>query len=211
MTTVEQDFDQPLPTRTSSGERWRLFGLVGLTVLVVVLDASVVGRWMAIHTGTDDLLGPWYGFWSGFGSDLAELGLIGAVATGVYQIVRKHNYQEPRCRRVGTRRGPAASSSCITGTIPTSRGSGPTGPEPLKPDPFVFQIEAAAHVLFELAHDLSGSEPSELGIRSCDVAGERTHQLEILFDPSLDTIVQDRHDNIRAPVERRRVHLDDGA
>jgi hypothetical protein len=76
MTAIEQHYDQPLPPSTSTGVRWRLFGLVALTVVALAavvawaLDASVVGRWLAVHTGTDDLSGPWYGFSSGFGSDL---------------------------------------------------------------------------------------------------------------------------------------------
>jgi type IV secretory pathway TrbF-like protein len=64
MTTIEQHDDQPLSTPTSSAVRWRLFGFVGLTVVVAVvgvvawvLKASVVDRWMAIHSGTDDLSG----------------------------------------------------------------------------------------------------------------------------------------------------------
>ena len=117
MTAIEQHDDQPLPAPTSSGVRWRLFGLVGLTVVILAgvvawaLHASVVGPWLAVHTGTGDLSGPWYGFWSGFGSDLAEFGLIGAVATGVYQIVRKYNCHEPRCWRVGTH--PAAGGQFL--------------------------------------------------------------------------------------------------
>ena len=116
MTAIEQHYDQPVPTPTSSGVRWRLFGLIAVIAVLVALvlawvfDASV-GSWLAVHTGTDDLSGPWYGFWSGFGSDLAELTLIGAVATGVYQIVRKYNCHEPRCWRVGTH--PAAGGQFL--------------------------------------------------------------------------------------------------
>jgi hypothetical protein len=116
MTAIEPHSD-PLPVPTASGVRWRLFVLVGLTVVVLVavvswvLDATVVDRWLAVHAGTDDLSGSWYGFWSGIGSDLAEIGLIGAVATGVYQIVRKYNCHEPRCWRVGTH--PAAGGQFL--------------------------------------------------------------------------------------------------
>jgi hypothetical protein len=116
MSTIEPR-DQPLPTPTSTGVRWLLFVWVGLGVVVVmgvvawVLDASIVDHWLAVHSGIDDLSGSWYGFWSGFGSDLAELGLIGAVATGVYQIVRKYNCHEPGCWRVGTH--PAAGGQFL--------------------------------------------------------------------------------------------------
>jgi hypothetical protein len=76
---------------------------------------------MAVHTGTDDLSGPWYGFWSGFGSDLAEIGVIGAVATGVYQIFRKYNPVAGAWARIRPR---TASSSFATDIIPTSGEGG---------------------------------------------------------------------------------------
>jgi hypothetical protein len=40
---------------------------------------SGVWTWMLVHFGIRDLSGPWYGFWSGFGSDLGEITLIGAI------------------------------------------------------------------------------------------------------------------------------------
>jgi hypothetical protein len=50
--------------------------------------------------GVDDLSGPWYGFWSGFGSDLGELAIVGALL-GAY---RRHtcHVDSPRyCWRPG--------------------------------------------------------------------------------------------------------------
>jgi hypothetical protein len=47
--------------------------------------------------GVDDLSGPWYGFWSGFGSDLTEFALIGALLS----MVRAHNCEVHGCWRVG--------------------------------------------------------------------------------------------------------------
>ena len=35
--------------------------------------------WLLIHLGIKDVSGPWYAFWSGFGSDLGEITLVGAV------------------------------------------------------------------------------------------------------------------------------------
>jgi hypothetical protein len=52
-----------------------------------------VNGWLSVHTGVVDELGSYYAFWSGFGSDFAEFGIIGAVANGVYQLVRKYNLQ----------------------------------------------------------------------------------------------------------------------
>ena len=131
MSAVERPADQPV-VPTSGAVRWRLAGLIAVTVLAVLvaigwlLNVSVVGRWMAVHTGIDDLSGSWYGFWSGFGSDLAEIGLIGAVATGVYQIVRKYNCHEPGCWRVGTH--PAADGQFLLcyRHHPDFRGQKPT-------------------------------------------------------------------------------------
>ena len=41
--------------------------------------------------------GNWYGFWSGFGSDVAEFAIVGAL----YASVRKHNCHVHGCWRVG--------------------------------------------------------------------------------------------------------------
>ena len=70
-------------------------------VTLWILNAAVVDHWLGIHTGTVNEPGPYYGFWSGFGSDIAEFGIVGAIATGVYQQVRKCNCHEPGCWRVG--------------------------------------------------------------------------------------------------------------
>jgi hypothetical protein len=68
---------------------------------VWVLNAHDVNHWLGVHTGTTNESGPYYGFWSGFGSDLAEFGILGAIATGIYQLVKKYNCHEPGCWRVG--------------------------------------------------------------------------------------------------------------
>jgi hypothetical protein len=54
-------------------------------------------HWLAIHTGTVNEGGPYYGFWSGFGSDLGEIALIGAVLG----MVRRHKCHQARCWRIG--------------------------------------------------------------------------------------------------------------
>lgn len=54
-------------------------------------------HWLWVHTGTGNEAGPWYGFWSGFGSDLGEVALVGAVLGGY----RKHNCHQSRCWRIG--------------------------------------------------------------------------------------------------------------
>jgi hypothetical protein len=54
-----------------------------------------------VRTGIINMSGPYYGFWSGFGSDIEEFGILGAIGAGIYQLVRKYNCHEPGCWRVG--------------------------------------------------------------------------------------------------------------
>jgi hypothetical protein len=73
-----------------------------VAVLVVwVQHVRLVGHWLQVHTGTVNEPGPYYGFWSGFGSDLEEFGILGAIAAGIYSLVRKFNCHEPGCWRLG--------------------------------------------------------------------------------------------------------------
>jgi hypothetical protein len=53
--------------------------------------------WVEIHTGTVNEAGPYYGFWSGFGSDIAEVTLI----AGVVAAYRHHNCHVKGCPRLG--------------------------------------------------------------------------------------------------------------
>jgi hypothetical protein len=75
---------------------------VAVAIVAWVLNAHTVNHWLGVHTGTVNESGPYYGFWSGFGSDLAEFGILGAIGTGIYQLVKKYNCHEPGCWRVGT-------------------------------------------------------------------------------------------------------------
>lgn len=54
-------------------------------------------HWLAVHTGTVNEAGPYYGFWSGFGSDIGEVTIIGGMAA----VYRRHNCHEPWCWRIG--------------------------------------------------------------------------------------------------------------
>ena len=53
-------------------------------------------HWLAVHTGTVNEAGPYYGFFSGFGSDLTELALVGALIG----LLRKHQCAVHRCWRM---------------------------------------------------------------------------------------------------------------
>ena len=87
--------------------RWRLIAVNALAIAAAVgiaawvLNAHIVNHWLAVHTGTVNEPGPYYAFWSGFGSDLAEFGIIGTIGAGVYQLVKRYNCHQPGCWRVG--------------------------------------------------------------------------------------------------------------
>lgn len=53
--------------------------------------------WFEIHTGTTGKPPAYYGFWSGFGSDIGEIALIG----GVVAACRHVNCNERGCWRIG--------------------------------------------------------------------------------------------------------------
>jgi hypothetical protein len=92
----------------NTAPRWLLIAIASLSLVVAagivawIVNARAFNHWLAIHTGTVNESGPYYGFWSGFGSDIAEFGILGAIGTGLYQLVKKYNCHEPRCWRVGT-------------------------------------------------------------------------------------------------------------
>jgi hypothetical protein len=50
-------------------------------------------HWLYVHLGISGS-GPYYGFWSGFGSDIGELAIVG----GIWKMVNCH---ERGCWRVG--------------------------------------------------------------------------------------------------------------
>jgi hypothetical protein len=72
-----------------------------VAIVLSVTHAGPVGHWLQVHTGTINESGPYYGFWSGFGSDLEEFGILGAIGAAIYQLFKKYNCHEPGCWRVG--------------------------------------------------------------------------------------------------------------
>lgn len=70
--------------------------LIHILIAVKVLASS--WHWVEIHTGTINESGPYYGFWSGFGSDLSEIAILG----GIYAVIRKHNCHVKGCRNLRT-------------------------------------------------------------------------------------------------------------
>jgi hypothetical protein len=53
--------------------------------------------WLLHVLGVDNMSGRWYGFWSGFGSDLGEAAILGGLAS----MVRARNCEVKGCWRLG--------------------------------------------------------------------------------------------------------------
>ena len=112
--------------------KWRPIITVGLICAAVAgialwaIHARVFGHWFQVHTGIVNETGPYYGFWSGFGSDLTEFGVIGAIATAVYQMVKKYNCHYPGCWRVGNHPAADGQFSLCYRHHPDYQGKKPT-------------------------------------------------------------------------------------
>jgi hypothetical protein len=65
-------------------------------------------HWLAVHTGTVNEPGPYYGFFSGAGSDLGEVTLLG----GLIVLVRRHNCEVKGCWRLGRHQTAAQHNVC---------------------------------------------------------------------------------------------------
>ena len=77
-----------------------IFAAVVVTAVWIV-HGRLFGHWLQVHTGVVNEPGPYYGFWSGFGSDLEEFGILGAIGAALYQLVKRYNCHEPGCWRLG--------------------------------------------------------------------------------------------------------------
>ncbi len=78
--------------------KWIVAGCLTL-VLAILLAAyhDLSWHWFEVHTGTVNESGPYYGFWSGFGSDLGEATLV----AGGIALFRHHNCHVRGCVRLG--------------------------------------------------------------------------------------------------------------
>ena len=72
-----------------------------LGVILAIVFFHSYQHWLAVHTGTVNESGPFYGFWSGFGSDIGEATLIATVCVGIYTGFRKVNCHAKGCWRIG--------------------------------------------------------------------------------------------------------------
>jgi hypothetical protein len=68
-----------------------------VAALVIAFARDAFFHWFQVHTGTVNETGPYYGFWSGFGSDLGE----GTLVVGAVALWRHHNCHIQRCPRLG--------------------------------------------------------------------------------------------------------------
>lgn len=91
--------------------------LVGTLAILMGVNWLMFEHWAAIHTGTLNESGPYYGFWSGFGSDLGEATLIATVATGAIAGYRKINCHTKGCWRIGHHELVVKHSDTDPGTV----------------------------------------------------------------------------------------------
>ncbi len=80
---------------------WTAFGIGVLGLAFAIIFFHDYQHWLAIHTGTLNEPGPYYGFWSGFGSDLGEATLVATVFVGITAGIRKVNCHAKGCWRIG--------------------------------------------------------------------------------------------------------------
>lgn len=60
-----------------------------------------LGYWLQVHTGTVNEPGPYYGFWSGFGSDIGEYTIIVTMSSGIIMAARRRNCHHEGCPWIG--------------------------------------------------------------------------------------------------------------
>jgi hypothetical protein len=77
--------------------RTLVFIVIVVALAFLIAYAKQSWWWIEVHTGTVNESGPYYGFWSGFGSDLGEATLL----AGLGAAYRHHNCHAERCFRLG--------------------------------------------------------------------------------------------------------------
>lgn len=71
-----------------------------------------IAHWLWVHTGTGNEPGSYYGFWSGFGSDIGELTIVTAIFTSIAHAARVNNCEVHRCWRLGRHSTAAGHKVC---------------------------------------------------------------------------------------------------
>lgn len=92
-TVLVSRFDR-IPLRTKLAVPLVL--IVGAVVSVTLWHALYF-HWFEVHTGANKESGTYYGFWSGFGSDISEF----TIFVGMVAAWRHHNCHVHGCARIG--------------------------------------------------------------------------------------------------------------
>lgn len=79
-----------------------------------------MGHWLLHVLGIDNVSGPAYAFWSGFGGDIA---IVGALLWAPVVLLRKHNCHTKSCLRIGRHKVPGTDFICCARHTP---GGAPT-------------------------------------------------------------------------------------
>jgi hypothetical protein len=74
-----------------------LAALLGTILIILTVWHDFYFHWFEVHTGTVNESGPYYGFWSGFGSDIGEATLV----VGIFAVWRHHSCHVRGCARLG--------------------------------------------------------------------------------------------------------------
>jgi hypothetical protein len=99
---TELDSEETGIVATYDGLSWRVkLAVLGLVVLGVAVVLAVwrnyYFHWFEVHSGTVNEAGPYYAFWSGFGSDLGEA----TIFVGIIATWRHHSCHVRGCARIG--------------------------------------------------------------------------------------------------------------
>ena len=156
-----------------------------LAVIVFwVIHFRQVNYWFEVHTGTVNEPGPFYGFWSGFGSDLEEFGILGAIGAGIYQLVKKYNCHEPGCWRIGQDHAAGGQFLLCYRHHPDYQGRKPTHELIQRLHREHLEREAAIHGKLNdihqhlLAKPPAAQDRQELGVSAAAVQTAGSHQTE---------------------------------
>jgi hypothetical protein len=143
--------------------KWRLITAVALVcaaIALLLLNGPHLGHWLQVHTGVINESGPYYGFWSGFGSDLEEFGILGAIGAAIYQLVKKYNCHEPGCWRIGQYPAAAGQFLLCYRHHPDYQGRKPTHELIERLHHEHLERQAAMHNMFHEAHRHPTAKPA---------------------------------------------------
>ena len=143
--------------------KWRLITAVALVcaaIALLLLNGPHFGHWLQVHTGVINEPGPYYGFWSGFGSDLEEFGILGAIGAAIYQLVKKYNCHEPGCWRIGQYPAAAGQFLLCYRHHPDYQGRKPTHELIERLHHEHLERQAAMHNMFHEAHRRPTAKPA---------------------------------------------------